>query len=153
MVIGFKIDNLSINGRKTVLTVAFVGLLMCEGWLMVPTGSIFAVKTAVRAAVWYFLYGMCAGVEYTIVGILIADVYGRHALGSINGVVTALGTAASGVGPLLYAICKEKSGDYNNIMQVLFLGLLAAVVLFANTELAKPPKIRGGRGAPPKFVL
>ena len=52
------------------------------------------------------MLGTLSGVEYTITAILIADVYGRRALGSVNGIVAALGTAASGLGSVcvLYVI-------------------------------------------------
>lgn len=154
VLVGLKLDRLSTVQRKSVIVAAYAGLLICQGWLLLSSASsTLAVNTVWRASVWYGVYGACAGVTFVVTGILIADVYGRRALGSVNGITAALGTASSGLGPLLFGFGKEKFNTYDKVIQVLFFALLVAAFAFSVGEIPKPPAIRGGRAAPPRFNL
>lgn len=53
------------------------------------------------------LAGIICGINLCINSILVADIFGRQVLGSLNGTLMAFTTASSGVGPLLFGACRD----------------------------------------------
>ena len=74
--------------------------------------------------------------------VIIPDVFGRRALGRINGLVTGLGVAASGLGPLVFGSCEQLTGSYTYAMVLLLGWLLVGMALLETTGVPVPPRRR-----------
>ena len=89
---------------------------------------------------WFALYGSICGIQFVTNGILLADIFGRKALGSINGMAIAVSTASSGLGPLMFGACKDYMGSYRPIL--VFEFCLLSTVGFLLTITPLPQRTR-----------
>eukprot|EP00035_Acanthoeca_spectabilis_P001548 m.80948 g.80948 ORF g.80948 m.80948 type:complete len:496 (+) comp10956_c0_seq2:167-1654(+) len=111
-VLGLLVDKVSVSGRVNLLLVAYAAQCTLIAVLCAPASSHFGVTSAARAQLWYATYGLFVGVQSCIRSLVFADLFGRRALGSVNGVIHAMGTASAGLGPLAFGWCREATGSY-----------------------------------------
>ena len=98
------------------------------------------VSSEGTAAVWYFVWGAISAVQITVNSILPADLFGRRALGSINGIVACARTTSAALGPMAFAMCKDRTGGYFIAMAGVLVLWFPAVTLLALAPL--PPSSR-----------
>ena len=79
------------------------------------------------------------GAVFVMQGVILPDVYGRKALGSVNGIVLGAGTAASGLGPLVFGMGRDLTGSYYSVSLVLFVSYCIVVPLLWMSPLPTPP--------------
>jgi hypothetical protein len=106
-----------------------------------------ASMTLGAALVFGALWGAAAGCIFCVRDIIHADLFGRSALGKIGSTAVAFGTAASGLGPVLFGVCKDMTRSYDLVMWVIG-GLVACCSV--GLVLVPPPTLPGsggGRGA------
>ena len=115
---GIFIDQATLVGRKKLLSAAYGGILAMVGMLLLPLDSALGINSGSRATMWFALYGSICGIQFVTNGILLADIFGRKALGSINGMAIAVSTASSGLGPLMFGACKDYMGSYRPMLSV-----------------------------------
>ena len=78
-----------------------------------------------------------------VMSVILPEVYGRKALGSVNGIVLGVATAASGFGPLLFGLCRDMTGSYDNVQRTLFIVYCIVVPVLWLSPLPTPPRRAG----------
>ena len=77
---------------------------------------------------------------FALGAMMFADVFGRKALGSINGVVIAMHTASAGIGPLLFGWSRDSTGTYRAaVLLLIVLVSVASAVLSLRTVPQRGP--------------
>lgn len=76
-----------------------------------------------------FLYGIAHGGFYTLLPVLLAELFGVHALGGIFGVVIFIGTIGGAIGPLLGGRLFDITGNYQTIFLVCLVMVILATIL------------------------
>ena len=149
--------SLSQNAAKIVTSVLVDRLSsMQRATLFVASNTAVAFVSAAslslqseRALVaWAVLYGVSTGCYMALAEIIIASLFGTAALGSLMGVARGVDTAATGLGPLVFAISLERAGSYApGVLSVAtaHLSLSAAMLVAAWHAL-------GGRGRRPVLL-
>jgi hypothetical protein len=123
--------------------VALIGQFLC-GWAMqhVSAGRLLAISMLLYATglatlpllrtqtqLWVFagIFGIAGGMVMVIFFAVWGTIFGRAHLGRIQGTAQMISVFASGLGPVLFAGCKERFGSYTPML----LATAALVVLFA----------------------
>lgn len=78
------------------------------------------------------VFGLTNGFARSIANVIWANYFGRENLGTISGLTTTFGAAASGIGPLIYGVGRDLSGSYWPTLWVsaLLPATMALLVLF-----------------------
>ena len=87
------------------------------------------------------LHGLTIGAYITLMGIVVADYFGRVHLGAINGVIRPFMTASSAVSPLFIAFLFDWQNSYTLAFLVIAAGWLLAGALML---MATPPRASAG---------
>ena len=152
---GLVVDRVSV--RSKVLANIFGNALLVAVYSAspyVPRGRQDAVAAFALA------YGAAIGFRDAFGAVVIASCFGTAALGRLNGVQAAASTAATGVGPLLFAVSHRLTGTYAAavasiaVIHAAFVAIaaLAALRFFrsppnAATLELEPPSAGGGARA------
>ena len=107
LLVGFcVIDRLSTRGKVRALCFAHA----CSLGVMV-----LAMNMHSESLVYcYGAYlGVCTGTKLAVASVLWASVFGRKALGKIQGFATALGIGSTGTGPVLFGMSRDMTGRYD----------------------------------------
>ena len=83
------------------------------------------------------LHGLTIGAYITLMGVIVADYFGRQHLGAVNGVIRPFMTASSAVSPLFIAFLFDWQDSYTLAFLIIAAGWLLAGAL---TLLATPPR-------------
>jgi MFS family permease len=96
------------------------------------------VTSVAHVMVWATAMGLGGGLVMVLFFTVWPRVYGRRALGRIQGSAQALTVLASAIGPLLLAWCVQSTGSYAAMFQIL-AGLIALVGVSALVVVLPPP--------------
>ena len=103
------------------------------------------VKTTAGAFVFAVIFGLTSRGEGTLVGIILAQYYGRDSYGAISGFVYPFNMLGLGFGPLISSIAFDLSGSYQAVFSVyIAVSLVAAILLW----LARKPVLPERTPAP-----
>jgi sugar phosphate permease len=109
---------------------AFVGALVAQGGAVLLLGQATTVGQAIGAAL---LYGLPFGAAIPLANTVVADAFGRRALGAIRGSIEPAQLPMMALGPLAVSVWFDASGGYDGpIFLVSVAFVLAAVVLAAS---------------------
>ena len=89
------------------------------------------------AIAWGVFYGLAQGASVTLQRLAFADYYGRHHLGSIEGVARAFTNWTQAAGPLVAALAFDLTDSYRTIFAV-----------FVVTSTSPPPFSSRSPGPP-----
>lgn len=95
------------------------------------------VTSLLEVYVYGSILGLMMGMNGTLSATVFAHYFGRKHLGTIRGLVSTFGVAASAFGPFLFAFGKDLFGGYRG---VLLLSSLFPLVLLGFIPFVKPPK-------------
>ena len=131
---GLMIDRLPVQ-RILALSFVIQGLAL---------GIMPSVTSLGTLNIFGVLVGIADGLFIPVVGVIWATYFGRNHLGSITGVTTALFIIGSALGPLLFGIARDLSGNFISV--TLFSGvgsiILAIIVMITkkpNKKMANNP--------------
>ncbi len=97
---------------------------------------LLVVDTPLLAIAWGVFYGLAQGASVTLQRLAFADYYGRHHLGSIEGVARAFTNWTQAAGPLAAALAFDVTNSYSVIFAVFVVTNIMAAAL---AGMAKPP--------------
>ena len=116
-------------GRKIVL-VGGVAMMLAGSLLIVS--SIF-YKNPLLIWIGLTLYGTGWGVLYTLIQLLVADLFGLIAIGKIMGVINIIDTIGGGLGPIITAVIYDSTQNY--LMPFLVISALLVIALISSSML------------------
>jgi MFS family permease len=112
-----------LTERFSERTMAVVATLISAGVIV----YILFVRSLAGALVFAVLFGLTSRGGSTLVNIILAHYYGRHAYGAISGFVYPFAMVGLGAGPFLGSVSYDLAGSYDAV----FLTFAAASVLVA----------------------
>ena len=108
--------------------------MLSFGLVMLTATILFAssVTTGQLALLYGVMMGTTSGVSRVVGSVIWANYFGRKHLGTIVGIASTFGAAASGLGPLIYGVGRDLAGSYwpSLWMSAIFPAGLAVAVLF-----------------------
>ena len=116
-------------GRKIVL-VGGVAMMLAGSLLIVS--SIF-YKNPLLIWIGLTLYGTGWGGLYTLIQLLVADLFGLIAIGKIMGVINIIDTIGGGLGPIITAVIYDSTQNY--LMPFLVISALLVIALISSSIL------------------
>ena len=116
-------------GRKIVL-VGGVAMMLLGSLLIV---SAIFYKNPLLIWIGLTLYGTGWGGLYTLIQLLVADLFGLIAIGKIMGVINIIDTIGGGLGPIITAVIYDSTQNY--LMPFLVISALLAVALISSSML------------------
>ena len=116
-------------GRKIVL-VGGVAMMLLGSLLIVA--AIF-YKNPLLIWIGLTLYGTGWGGLYTLIQLLVADLFGLIAIGKIMGVINIIDTIGGGLGPIITAVIYDSTQNY--FMPFLVISVLLAIALVSSSML------------------
>jgi MFS family permease len=117
-------------GGKRSLIICFIVLLCGLIWLL-------AAKEAWMLFLFAAIYGFAHGGFFTVMSLMVAELFGIGSHGLLYGIVLFSGTIGGAVGPLAAGRTFDVTGSY----RMVFLALIAlAVIGFALVMLLRPPR-------------
>ena len=116
-------------GRKIVL-VGGVAMMLAGSLLIVS--SIF-YKNPLLIWIGLTLYGTGWGGLYTLIQLLVADLFGLIAIGKIMGVINIIDTIGGGLGPIITAVIYDSTQNY--LLPFLVISALLVIALISSSML------------------
>ena len=116
-------------GRKIVL-VGGVAMMLLGSILIVS--SIF-YKNPLLIWIGLTLYGTGWGGLYTLIQLLVADLFGLIAIGKIMGVINIIDTIGGGLGPIITAVIYDSTQNY--LLPFLVISALLVIALISSSML------------------
>jgi len=116
-------------GRKIVL-VGGVAMMLLGSLLIVS--SIF-YKNPLLIWIGLTLYGTGWGGLYTLIQLLVADLFGLIAIGKIMGVINIIDTIGGGLGPIITAVIYDSTQNY--LLPFLVISTLLVIALISSSML------------------
>ena len=116
-------------GRKIVL-VGGVAMMLAGSLLIVS--SIF-YKNPLLIWIGLTLYGTGWGGLYTLIQLLVADLFGLIAIGKIMGVINIIDTIGGGLGPIITAVIYDSTQNY--LVPFLVISALLVIALISSSML------------------
>ena len=116
-------------GRKIVL-VGGVAMMLLGSLLIVS--SIF-YKNPLLIWIGLTLYGTGWGGLYTLIQLLVADLFGLIAIGKIMGVINIIDTIGGGLGPIITAVIYDSTQNY--LLPFLVISALLVIALISSSIL------------------
>ena len=116
-------------GRKIVL-VGGVTMMLLGSLLIVS--SIF-YKNPLLIWIGLTLYGTGWGGLYTLIQLLVADLFGLIAIGKIMGVINIIDTIGGGLGPIITAVIYDSTQNY--LLPFLVISALLVIALISSSML------------------
>ena len=116
-------------GRKIVLVGGVAMMLM--GSLLIVSAIFY--KNPLLIWIGLTLYGTGWGGLYTLIQLLVADLFGLIAIGKIMGVINIIDTIGGGLGPIITAVIYDSTQNY--LMPFLVISALLAVALISSSML------------------
>ena len=116
-------------GRKIVL-VGGVAMMLAGSLLIVS--SIF-YKNPLLIWIGLTLYGTGWGGLYTLIQLLVADLFGLIAIGKIMGVINIIDTIGGGLGPIITAVIYDSTQSY--LLPFLVISPLLVIALISSSML------------------
>ena len=116
-------------GRKIVL-VGGVAMMLLGSLLIVS--SIF-YKNSLLIWIGLTLYGTGWGGLYTLIQLLVADLFGLIAIGKIMGVINIIDTIGGGLGPIITAVIYDSTQNY--LLPFLVISALLVIALISSSML------------------
>ena len=116
-------------GRKIVL-VGGVAMMLLGSLLIVS--SIF-YKNPLLIWIGLTLYGTGWGGLYTLIQLLVADLFGLIAIGKIMGVINIIDTIGGGLGPIITAVIYDSTQNY--LLPFLVISALLVIALISSSML------------------
>ncbi len=116
-------------GRKIVL-VGGVAMMLIGSLLIVS--SIF-YKNPLLIWIGLTLYGTGWGGLYTLIQLLVADLFGLIAIGKIMGVINIIDTIGGGLGPIITAVIYDSTQNY--LLPFLVISALLVIALISSSML------------------
>jgi len=116
-------------GRKIVL-VGGVAMMLLGSLLIVS--SIF-YKNPLLIWIGLTLYGTGWGGLYTLIQLLVADLFGLIAIGKIMGVINIIDTIGGGLGPIITAVIYDSTQSY--LLPFLVISALLVIALISSSML------------------
>ena len=116
-------------GRKIVL-VGGVAMMLAGSLLIVS--SIF-YKNPLLIWIGLTLYGTGWGGLYTLIQLLVADLFGLIAIGKIMGVINIIDTIGGGLGPIITAVIYDSKQSY--LLPFLVISALLVIALISSSML------------------
>ena len=116
-------------GRKIVL-VGGVAMMLLGSLLIVS--SIF-YKNPLLIWIGLTLYGTGWGGLYTLIQLLVADLFGLIAIGKIMGVINIIDTIGGGLGPIITAVIYDSTQNY--LLPFLVISALLMIALISSSML------------------
>jgi MFS family permease len=112
------------------------------GVLALGLAALPLLTTLVHVMAWAGAMGLSGGLVMVLFFAVWPRLYGRRALGRIQGAAQAVTVVASALGPLLLALCVEWTGSYRAMFQVLALVVAAvgAAALLVRTPRPAPAR-------------
>ena len=175
LAVGSRLDIWPPEWRRKLLGGLYALILCCQGGLLLlrprntahieemerPHGT-SATPLADEspgllraAACWYFVFGFAFGGIIIFRSFMVPDVFGRKALGRISALYTGVGTAASGLGPLLFGYLRSDSGGYRAAIATSLVLLSISAACLMLRKVPSPPTpgdAQATRGAPQQVV-
>ena len=104
------------------------------------------VKTTAGAFIFAVVFGLTSRGEGTLVGIILAQYYGRNSYGAISGFVYPFNMLGLGFGPLISSISFDLSGSYQAVFSVyVAVSLVSALLLWLARKPVTPTENAGCR--------
>ena len=116
-------------GRKIVL-VGGVAMMLAGSLLIV---SAIFYKNPLLIWIGLTLYGTGWGGLYTLIQLLVADLFGLIAIGKIMGVINIIDTIGGGLGPIITAVIYDSTQNY--LMPFLVISALLVIALISSSML------------------
>ena len=116
-------------GRKIVL-VGGVAMMLLGSLLIVS--SIF-YKNPLLIWIGLTLYGTGWGGLYTLIQLLVADLFGLIAIGKMMGVINIIDTIGGGLGPIITAVIYDSTQNY--LLPFLVISALLVIALISSSML------------------
>src|SRR5262249_31331078 len=146
-------DSLTI-GIVGVLGFKVVGAWLCDRWsmrmmsalcMLLYAGTAVAVpflETPNQAYVWSIAKSLALSVHTVIYYAIWGYAFGRRDLAQIQGAAHVLTVTASGLGPVVFGLCRDQLGTYDPCMYATAIGSFAigAAMLFVPVPCAERPR-------------
>jgi MFS family permease len=122
-----------------------MGRLLSVGMVFLAISFLFfpSIQTVAQVIAYASVLGLAGGLITVIFFAIYGHAFGRTHLGQIQGAAQVLSIFASALGPLLLALCKERTGSYDLMFYsaapvAAFLGLWAWLVPLPVAKQASP---------------
>ncbi len=116
---GYLIDRFWAPGVAVIImSLPAISCLMLQG----------ADQTMLSAGIAIFILGAAAGVEYDLMAFLVSKYFGLKNYSTIYGTLYAFFAAGAGFGPLLFGRAFDRTGDYDPILLIAAVALLAGAI-------------------------
>lgn len=146
-------DSLMI-GVVSMVGFKFVVAWLCQSWSM---GKVIAIGMLLNAAclgtvqfldtktdvyVWSTVKALAFGIHVVVYFSIWVYAFGRSDLARIQGAAHMLTIFASGMGPLLFAICRDRYGSYLPVLHLfgIIYTILGLAMLFVTVPCAEQPR-------------
>ena len=116
-------------GRKIVLVGGVA--MMLTGSLLIVSSSFY--KNPLLIWIGLTLYGTGWGGLYTLIQLLVADLFGLIAIGKIMGVINIIDTIGGGLGPIITAVIYDSTQSY--LLPFLVISALLVIALISSSML------------------
>lgn len=118
------VDRLSTISRVRCVALAYA-ILALTMLISIHMPSVALVR----------LFGVTLGVyegsAMALYNVIFASLFGRRHLGKIRGVAVGVGIFLTGLGPLVFSLCRDRTGNYDDVVWVLFaVQCVTATALF-----------------------
>lgn len=112
-------------GKRKVLLLSQVicAVVMLGGWLLVHGPTSFYV--------FVMSFGLAYGAAFVLMAPYFGDLFGRRLVATLYGFASAAHGLLGGVGPLLWGVISDRTGQYNQAALVSALAYVASVGCFA----------------------
>lgn len=124
---GFLIDRIP---ARYILSISL--LMLSAVMLLIP--HIRSVEAAIAIGL---LMGIRTGLQGIVSSVVWAQFYGRRYLGTITGVTSTIGVAASGIGPMPLGIARDIFGSYEMVLA--WFAILPITLAVANLLFSQQP--------------
>ena len=108
-VMGQFVDRLDPSKlvRTLAMNYALIGVTGCCSLL---------VSTRLSVVIFGCFYGCFVGASFCLQTLVMPNLYGTHAIGKVQSICTAVNVINAGLGPLLFGVCRDLTGQYTTVI-------------------------------------